>query len=158
MSNNGNIVSKIGAYIASFLLVSLVVLILVEIVGRSFFDYSTMIADEYSGYLYLALVFLGLGFTFDDGKHIRISLLTSHLNQKGKRVADIVAGFTITAILLFILYRAWLLLADTHEMEMVSENVSETPLYLTQIPMVVGILLFIISTSLYFFKRIKDDS
>ncbi len=50
--------STVGAYISSTLLVLLVVLIMTEIIGRSFFDYSTMIADEYSGYLYLAAVFL----------------------------------------------------------------------------------------------------
>lgn len=47
-----------GAYVSSVLFISLVVLIMTEIIGRSFFDYSTMIADEYSGYFYLASVFL----------------------------------------------------------------------------------------------------
>lgn len=158
MASGENIVSKMGAYLASILLVLLVGLILVEIFGRSFFNYSTMIADEYSGYLYLALVFLGLGYTFEKEKHIRITLITSRLNERSKRIADIVAGFCITAILLFILYRSWLFMADTKEMEMVSENVSETPLYLTQIPMVLGIIIFIIATTIFLFKRIKDDS
>lgn len=158
MASGENIVSKVGAYLASILLVLLVGLILVEIFGRSFFNYSTMIADEYSGYLYLALVFLGLGYTFEKEKHIRITLITSRLNERSKRIADIVAGFCITAILLFILYRSWLFMADTKEMEMVSENVSETPLYLTQIPMVLGIIIFIIATTIFLFKRIKDDS
>ena len=54
-----------GAFIASMLLVILVVLILVEIVLRYFFNTSTMRADEYSGYLYLALVCFG--FTFVAG-------------------------------------------------------------------------------------------
>lgn len=158
MFHEENIISKAGAYIASLLLVGLVILILVEIVGRSFFDYSTMIADEYSGYLYLALVFLGLGFTFDDDKHIRITLLTSHLNKKGNKIADTLAGFIMSAILLFILYRAWLFTVDTKEMEMVSENVSETPLWLTQIPMVAGITIFLISALLFFYKRLRHDN
>lgn len=157
MTKNKNQVSKIGAYIASILLLCLVVLILVEIVGRSFFDYSTMIADEYSGYLYLALVFFALAYTFDEEEHIRITLFTSHLSSKGKRFADIVAGFILISVLLFTLYRGWLFMVDTKEMEMVSENVSETPLYLTQIPMIAGIALFLLTATIFLIKRIKSD-
>ncbi|RXJ84037.1 C4-dicarboxylate ABC transporter permease, partial [Aliarcobacter trophiarum LMG 25534] len=43
--------TKMGAYLSAFLIVALVLLILTEIFIRSFFDLSTMIADEYSGYL-----------------------------------------------------------------------------------------------------------
>ena len=38
---------------------------------------STMIADEYSGYLYLASIFLGLAYTFNEDAHIRINIITS---------------------------------------------------------------------------------
>ena len=53
-----------GVFIASTLLIMLVALILVEITLRYFFNTSTMRADEYSGYLYLALVCFGFGHTF----------------------------------------------------------------------------------------------
>ena len=70
-----------GAFIASMLLVILVVLILVEIVLRYFFNTSTMRADEYSGYLYLALVCFGFGYTFMRDGHIRITFLTSKVSS-----------------------------------------------------------------------------
>lgn len=152
------IVSKIGAYLASLLLVGLTCLILVEIVGRSFFDYSTMLADEYSGYLYLALVFLGLGYTFDEEGHIRISLVTSKLSKSKNRIIDIIVSIILLGILCYAIYYGYLFMYDTYEMEMVSEGVSETPIYLTQIPMIVGIGLFILSTLGFLVKRIKNDS
>ncbi len=81
--------STAGAYISSTLLVLLVILIMTEIIGRSFFDYSTMLADEYSGYLYLAAVFFGLAYTFEQGGHIRINLLTSRFSEKVQNWVDV---------------------------------------------------------------------
>ena len=99
--------SFVGASLSSLLIVALVVLIMVEIVGRSFFDYSTMLADEYSGYFYLALVFLGFAYTFDEEGHIRISIITSRLGSSPKRWVDIIAGVMTLSILLFALYYSW---------------------------------------------------
>ncbi len=151
------IFTKIGVYLASLLLVGLVCLILTEIAGRYFFDYSTMIADEYSGYLYLALVFLGLGYTFEQEGHIRISIITSRLGKAKNRFIDLVVGVVLLGILLFALYYAYALTYDSYDMEMLSENVSETPIYLTQIPVLVGLGIFVLSVFHFLFKRFKHD-
>ncbi|WP_024955012.1 TRAP transporter small permease subunit [Sulfurospirillum arcachonense] len=150
--------SRWGAYISSTLFVLLVILIMTEIIGRSFFDYSTMLADEYSGYFYLAAVFFGLAFTFNEEGHIRINIITARLSDEKRRYVDIFAGILNTFVLVFVLYYCWLFMVDSKEMEMLSENVSETPLYLTQIPMPIGITLFIIAACVFTYKRICDDS
>ena len=150
--------SFVGASLSSFLIVALVVLIMVEIVGRSFFDYSTMLADEYSGYFYLALVFLGFAYTFDEEGHIRISIITSRLGSSPKRWVDIIAGVMTLSILLFALYYSWDFMIESHEMEMLSEGVSETPLYLTQIPIVVGLGMFAFSALVFLLRKVFNDS
>jgi TRAP-type C4-dicarboxylate transport system permease small subunit len=143
-----------GASLSALLIIALVVLIMVEIIGRSFFDYSTMLADEYSGYFYLALVFLGLAYTFDQEGHIRISIVTSRLHDSPKRWVDILAGLMTLAILLFALYYSWDFMMESHEMEMLSEGVSETPLYLTQIPIVAGLMLFTLSALIFVLRKV----
>jgi len=134
-----------GATLSALLVVALVGLIMVEIIGRSFFDYSTMLADEYSGYFYLAAIFLGLAYTFNQEGHIRISIVTSRLSDSIKRWVDVLAGTMTLAILLFALYYSWDFMVESKEMEMLSEGVSETPLYLTQIPIVIGLALFVLA-------------
>jgi len=155
-----SIVNKLslwGAYLASLILISLVVLILVEIFIRSTFDMSTMIADEYSGYLYLASIFLGLAYTFNEKAHIRINIISSRLNKKSNRIIDIVAGTVTLFVLIFVFYRTVIFTYDSFELEMLSEAVSETPLYLTQLVMPIGILLFISSVLVFIIKGIKND-
>ncbi len=149
--------SRLGAYISSILFVLLVILIMTEIIGRSFFDYSTMLADEYSGYFYLAAVFFGLAYTFEEGGHIRINLITSRFSERGQEWIDIFAGVMSAGVMLFVLYYCWLFMIDSFEMEMLSENVSETPLYLTQIAMPIGIALFVLSFLVFTLKRIFND-
>jgi len=146
-----------GASLSALLIVALVVLIMVEIIGRSFFDYSTMLADEYSGYFYLAAIFLGLAYTFNEGGHIRISIVTGRLSRNAKRWADIIAGLMTLAILLFALYYSWNFMIESKEMEMLSEGVSETPLYLTQIPIVIGLALFALAAFAFVLRKVFDE-
>ncbi len=152
-----NKLSLWGAYLSSLLLVSLVCLVLTEIVIRHFFDMSTMIADEYSGYIYLASIFLGLAYTFNEKAHIRINIVTSRLSEKSNRIIDLITGVISIVALSFAFYRTILFTYDSYEMEMLSEAVSETPLYLTQVVMPLGLALFILSILMFVIKGLKND-
>ncbi|MGB0989681.1 MAG: TRAP transporter small permease subunit [Halarcobacter sp.] len=146
-----------GAYLSAFILVALVSLILIEIFIRAFFDMSTMIADEYSGYFYLASIFFGLAYTFSSDSHIRINIITSRLSKKTNNKIDILAAVITLAVLAFALYRTILFTYDSYELEMLSENVSETPLYLTQLAMPIGITMFMLAVVLFIFKGFTND-
>jgi TRAP-type C4-dicarboxylate transport system permease small subunit len=152
-----NKLSLWGAYLSALLLVSLTLLILTEIFIRYFFNLSTMIADEYGGYLYLALIFLGLAYTFNEDAHIRINILTSKMSEKSNRFVDVIAGIITILILLFALYRTILFTYDSYSMEMVSEAVSATPLYLTQLVMPLGITLFLLVVIVFVLKGLTND-
>lgn len=152
-----NKLSLWGAYLSGVFLISLVILVMTEIIGRHFFDTSTMIADEYSGYIYLSAIFLGLAYTFEQNAHIRINILSEKISKKANRKIDIIAGIISILVLAFIFYRVLLFTYDSYDMDMLSEAVSETPLYLTQIVMPVGILLFILSVLSFVIKKVKND-
>jgi len=144
-----------GAYLSSFLIIALTILIIIEIVARSFFNVSTMIADEYSGYFYLASIFLGLGYTFKEDGHIRINILTSKLPKKINRYIDIFAGSITLALIIFILYFSIKMLIESYKYDMVSETVSETPIYLTQLAIPIGLFMFSIAVLAFLIKKIK---
>jgi len=146
-----------GAYLSSFLFIALAVLIITEIVARSFFNVSTMIADEYSGYFYLASIFLGLGYTFKEDGHIRINILTAKLSKKANRYIDIFTGSITLALTLFILYFSVKMVIESYKYDMVSETVSETPIYLTQLALPVGLFIFSLAVLAFIIKKIKGD-
>ncbi len=150
--------SGLGALLSSISIICLVLLILLEIFLRSFLGKSTMLADEYSGYFYLASVFLGLGYTFSQKAHIRINILTTRLSKKAQKYLDIFAGSVTFCVISFIFYRVILMTLDAYNFDILSEGVSETPIYLTQIPMVVGSFIFAISILAFITRRISNDS
>jgi TRAP-type C4-dicarboxylate transport system permease small subunit len=150
--------SRLGAILSSLFIIALILLILTEIFLRSFLDKSTMLAGEYSGYFYLASVFLGLGYTFSQKAHIRINILTTKLSKKTQNYFDIFAGTVTLAVISFIFYRIILMTIDAYDFDILSEGVSETPIYLTQIPMIVGSFIFVIALFTFVAKRIKNDS
>ena len=152
-----NKLSLWAAYLSAVLLISLTLLILTEIFIRYFFNMSTMIADEYSGYLYLASIFLVFAYTFNEDAHIRINIITSKMSKKSNRFIDVFAGLITIAILGFTLYRTILFTYDSYEMQMVSESVSATPLYLTQLVMPLGITIFALSVLVFVLKGLKND-
>ncbi len=144
-----------GAYLSSLLFIALTVLITTEIVARSFFNVSTMIADEYSGYFYLASIFLGLGYTFKEDGHIRINILTAKLSKASIRYIDIFAGIITLSLLLFILYFSVKMVIESYSFDMVSETVSETPIYLTQLAIPIGLFMFCLAVLAFIIKKIK---
>ncbi len=150
--------SGLGAFLSALFVIALVLLILTEIFSRTFFDRSTMLADEYSGYFYLASVFLGLGYTFSQKAHIRINILTARLSSDTRRYFDIFAGTITFGVIAFIFYRVTLMMMDAYSFDILSEGVSETPIYLTQIPMIIGSFIFVISLMAFIIKRMKNDS
>jgi len=148
--------SDLGAFLSSIAFILLTGIILTEIFSRALFNHSTMIADEYSGYFYLAYVFLGLGYTFKEKGHIRITIIYSKMPKKIKKFMDFTAGSIALAVVGFIFYRSILLCYESYSYDMVSEGVSETPLYLTQIPMVIGLFIFMLSIIGFLVKVIND--
>lgn len=154
VSESARKLSNGGAFIASVLLILLVVLILVEIVLRFFFNTSTMRADEYSGYLYLALVCFGFGYTFMRDGHIRITFLTSKVSSKTSSMIDIFAGIVTLCVLTFAFYRTLLLALDSFATQVVSEGVSATPLYIPQMVLPLGLLLFMVAMVAYIVRKL----
>ena len=107
--------------------------------------------------MYLASIFLGLAYAFNEDAHIRINIITSRMNKKANRLIDVIAGLITIVVLSFTLYRTVLFTYDSYEMEMLSESVSATPLYLTQLVMPLGITIFILSVLVFVLKGLRND-
>ncbi len=131
-----------GAFLSAILMLFIVVLIAVEILLRSVFNISTLISDEYSAYFFVGVVLLGLAFTLREEGHIRITLLTSVLGPRGRIVLDVLATIMAVAVTTFALYHASAMVYDSWSLGMLADSISETPIYLSQMVIPVGLALF----------------
>jgi len=128
-----------------FLIAIMAVLISVEVFGRTCFSYSTLIADEYSGYLLAIIAFLGLFTTMKAGSHIRVTFLLDRFGVRGRRYLQIfnyTFAIFYVGILFWALVKRLIYLYHTHT---ISTYFSKTPLYIPFLALPIGTCLLLIT-------------
>lgn len=87
--------------LSALLLIALLVLINVEVFGRYFFSYSTLIADEYGGYLYAWMVLLGGVHLLRSDRYLTMTMVVDRLPRFAQNLIGIVGalvGLVVCAI------------------------------------------------------------
>lgn len=137
LSTAGMYVSGIGVFIMS-------ILITVEILGRYFFGFSLLIVDEWSGYLLVMVTFLGLAYTMQTRGFLQIEFLLNRLSYRKRHLFNL---FLILLALVYSLIIGWKLILYTwsnYSAGIVSVSISQTPLYIPQLFMPLGMALLIL--------------
>lgn len=134
-----------GQWIAMGFLCLLFVLINTEIVSRYLFGRSTLIADEYGGYLFVGIVFLGMANAMRKGQFLSVDLLVDHLAPRARN-ALLATGLTLgSALVLVLLVNAADLVAVSWRFGSVSIQPSATPLVAPQSLVIVGLAMLLLT-------------
>jgi TRAP-type C4-dicarboxylate transport system permease small subunit len=133
-----------GAFLSAVFMALTVALIVLEIFVRGVFNLSTMVASEYSGYFLVSIVCFGLAYTLYHRAHIRITIFWDRFSDVWKRRVDIGAGILSAAITGFGLYYAILLVYDTYSLGMTADTMVETPLWIPQTAIPIGLLMLLL--------------
>ncbi|HEV8553382.1 MAG TPA: TRAP transporter small permease [Casimicrobiaceae bacterium] len=87
--------------LSALFLIALLVLINVEVFGRYLFSYSTLIADEYGGYLYAWIVLLGGVHLLRSDRYLMMTSLLERVPPRGQNWIGILGaliGLTVCVI------------------------------------------------------------
>ena len=150
--------SKLGAYLSAFSMIVIVTLIVVEIICRSLFGVSTMVSDEFSGYLMVTTVMAGLGYTLETNSHIRITILLVKLGPRLRSFMDLFATCFAIVLTLFICYHAALMVYDSYSYDMRADSISETLIYLPQLVVPLGLFGLILQLFGLLLRRCRSCS
>lgn len=150
--------SRLGAYLSALSMVAIVGLIGVEIVYRSVFNASTLVADEFSGYLMVVTVMAGLGYTLESDSHIRITILLVRLGPRAKQVMEVLGTCLALAIALFVCYHASLMVYDSYSYDMRADSISATPIFIPQIIVPLGLAGLALQLIALVIRRLKSCS
>lgn len=133
-----------AAALAALCMVALLAAVLVSIASRQF-NFMVSGIDAYAGYLMAAAGFLALAHTLKRGEHIRVTLVINFLPQRWQRAAQLWAlGIAGLLALLFAYYScklAW----QSHAFNDISTGNDATPLWLPQLAMAAGAVVFAIA-------------
>ncbi len=130
--------------LSGFCLVAMCCLILARVIGR-WMGIVVPSSDDFAGFLLAAGSFLALAYTFRCGGHIRVNLLTSRLTEK---VAIYFERFVLTiatALVLYLAYQLCYMVWESWDFEEVSSGYVEIPIWIVQLPMAIGMVIFAIS-------------
>ncbi|MBS0321980.1 MAG: TRAP transporter small permease [Proteobacteria bacterium] len=114
-------------------------------IGGRLFDWYVPGTDAYAGYCMAATGFLALAHTLKRGEHIRVTLVLERLTGRPRRGLEI-AALAVASLLacafayycVRLVYQSW----DFHD---VSTGNDATPLWIPQIAMAVGAVVFAIA-------------
>jgi len=118
---------------AGWLLASMAVLINVEICARYLFNTSTLIADEYSGYLFVWSTLLGFGYALQSGQFLRVESLVAQLGRRARAASELLAALVGLTVALVCVYATGTLLLAAWRFGTVSIQPSATPLWIPQL-------------------------
>ncbi len=81
---------RLGTIIGSSLLFLMMLVRVVDVVGRYFFQSPLHGADEATGLLFLCVIACAFSYTQKEHKHIRVEVFTEHFSGKVRKVLDVV--------------------------------------------------------------------
>ncbi|MDO5623621.1 MAG: TRAP transporter small permease [Pseudomonadota bacterium] len=133
-----------SAWLAALCMVGILVMVLLSITGRQL-GFLVPGTDAYAGYFMAAAAFLALAHTLKKNEHIRVTLILSRLGVRGRRALELwslSAAVLLSGLLAFYAVR---LVWHSHLFNDVSTANDATPLWIPQLAMAAGAVIFFIA-------------
>ncbi len=133
-----------AAWLAALAMIGVLIMVLLSVISRQF-GFHVPGTDAYAGYSMAAAGFLALAHTLKRNEHIRVTLLLSKLQARGKHIVEMWA-LTAAVLLsgLFAFYGVRLALVS-RSINDISTSSDGTPLWIPQIAMAVGTVILLIA-------------
>ncbi|MGE0715861.1 MAG: TRAP transporter small permease [Alphaproteobacteria bacterium] len=141
------LVARLSLGVAAALLVAIFLLVNAEIAARYLAGTSLLVADEFSGYAFAALVFLGLNHALHHGRMITVEMpgrLGRLAGHPAARLAAAVCGLVLN---LTLAWSVWLTVGTSIRFQSRSIQVSKTLLALPQSVVLAGLVLLCLASA-----------
>lgn len=129
--------------VAALAILAIVSLILLQVAARAF-DFPFRGGADYAGYAMASASFFGFAYALQHGTHIRVSLLLSVLGKHRFWGEVWCYGFA-SVLSTWFAYQACLFTYQTWRFKDVSSGLDATPLWIPQVAMAIGSVVFAIA-------------
>lgn len=142
-------VARVAAQFAVVVLACTTLLILTEIVLRSFFATSTNITEEYVGYGLGTMVFLGLGHAVRTGSLVRVDIVLGRLGPGARRVMEVLTCLVAFTVMAFVVYYMSIRVGRDFSRGTISTTLAATPIWIPNAVVLTGMLVFLLQVFFY---------
>ena len=133
-----------AGYAAGITVFGLTLLIAAGVFSRRVLGSPLLSVDEVSGYLLLAIVFLGLAHTMKAGGHIRSDIVLAHVPAGVRGGLEVLATLLALLFALTLLVGNWALVAEYYGRGTLSFKYLQIPLWIPGSLLVVGVVLLVL--------------
>ncbi|MDZ7811611.1 MAG: TRAP transporter small permease [Ideonella sp.] len=158
MQRWANTLFNAATQLAGLSLLCTLIMVLFSIVGRLWPSVSITGADAYAGYFTAATAFLALAPTLKRGEHIRVTLLFSHLGPKAQHGLDVVCHLLALLMACALAVFSVRLVMQSHSFNDISTGLDATPLWIPQIGMALGCILFALAFLTDLIRLLQGES
>lgn len=136
------IVADSGFYFASALVLVITLMVFVEAILRYGRLTKITFADELSGYILAAILFLSLATVLRRGRHLRVTFLVERLPPKIQNTLGQIQPILLMFWLTIILLPVWDLFEFSLKLHAISLTQLQTPQWIPQLMVVIGLIVF----------------
>jgi TRAP-type C4-dicarboxylate transport system permease small subunit len=154
-------IEKGSEAICGFFLIAMIVLIGAEAVARNVFATSLQVTDEIGGYLLVAMTFLSMSVAEAHGAFHRVELIQSRFGEKVRMISQIVFDLMSLGASAIVTWQLVRLTLNSWRSEDVAPTPLQTPLWLPQSTMAIGMALLcfaLIRTIIVKAKRMRGST
>ncbi|WP_323000192.1 TRAP transporter small permease [Castellaniella sp.] len=134
----------VSAWLAGLCMILVLVAVTVTILGR-LIGFPVGGVDAYAGYAMAGSGFLALASTLKKGEHIRVTLVLGMLHGSRRRGLELAALLIATLLAGFLAFYSIRLVWQSWDFQDISTGIDATPMWMPQILMAVGTLVFFIA-------------
>jgi TRAP-type C4-dicarboxylate transport system permease small subunit len=145
-------IGRAAAFVAALILAGMTALIIFEIFIRTVFSTSTHITEEFVAYGLASLIFLTFAYALEQGALIRVDLIIVRLPHRVRFVTELITILVTFAVVVFVTKYIWNAFARYWKTGAISWSPAEVPLWIPQIIVIIGIVLFCLQLIAYFLR------
>lgn len=140
--------------VCELLVVAMVVVVTLDVALRNLVGASLMITDELSGYLLVAVTFLGVGLSLRAEALFRVELVVGRLSGRVRAAVEIVFDALALAFTVILDIHLVQHVINSYERMMLSNSAWAVPLYIPQVLMPAGTTLLAVLLALGIGRRL----
>ncbi len=132
------LLSRLFGVVAAVLVALAILVVCQMVVMRYFLNASTVWQTEFVTYSIVAATFVGSPYVLFIKGHVNVDLLPHYLTGSARKAMAVIASLLASVFCVILAWQSWELFAESYEGGWVTDTVWELPLWITYLPMVLG--------------------
>lgn len=145
-----------GVAIGGVFVVTMMFMVCTNVLLRFFFNKPLIFVEEYSAYLLIALVYLGLAHTARVGGHIRVDVVYRRLPERLQGGFDLITSILLLVVVGVYFWACLDLFLEKIETHAVAIGLLRTPLWIPQTVLVIGLPVLGLEIAAQWVKKFTD--